>query len=205
LAFGIPTSREDFLKDKDSKDKDFANTIPGSWSQYEAIIMPVLKKVELVFKELGVTVIHNLTLDAFGNLFKESTAKIIILFAHWQEDAKSKVEFYDGLKCLDDIIAQIPINFHNLLDLNICRSKGLADALKKFRPNCYYRCKADIFENRKGEAVKLDFMLRFYMVFFKHLNRSETTYFNAYREVAHSFFKLLKQEGGNFDAIKGDL
>jgi hypothetical protein len=115
------------------------------------------------------------------------------------------VEFYDGLKGVDDIIEQIPTNFHNLLDLNVCRSKGLTDALEKYRPNCYYRRKENIFENRKGESVKLDFMLRFYMVLFKHLNRIDLTYFNAYRETAYIFAKLLKQEGGNFEAIKGNL
>ncbi len=205
LAFGIPTSKDDFMKDLESENKDFAKTIPGRWFQYETIIMRVLQEVELVLKELGVTVIHNLTLDGFGNLLKENTAKIIILFAHWKEETISKVEFYDGLKGLDDIIAQIPINFHNLIDLNVCRSKGLVESVKKNRPNCYYRHKKNIFEKGKGEAVKLDFMLRFYMVLFKHLNRNELTYFSAYREAALIFSHLLKQEGGNFEAIKGNL
>jgi len=205
LAFGIPTSRDDFMKDRESEDKDFAKTITGNWRQYETMIMSVLQEVELVVKELGVKVIHKLTLGGFGELFRENTTKIIVLFAHWKEETTGKVEFYDGLKGPDDIIEQIPINFHNLLDLNVCRSKGLADALKKHRPNCYYRCKEDIFKKGRGEEVKLDFMLRFYMVLFKHLNRSELTYFSAYREIALMFDKLLKQEGGNFEAIKGNV
>jgi hypothetical protein len=103
----------------------------------------------------------------------------------------SKVEFYDGLKSLYDIICQIPADFHDMLDLNVCRCKDLAIALKKTRPNCYFKYKFDMFETGEGDKVDLLTMLHLYKILFQHLNRSQLTYFKAFREVARGFSKLL--------------
>jgi hypothetical protein len=200
LAFGIPTSRDDFIKDIQTGDKDFAKTIKGGWFQYKTNIISNLREILAILENIGVTVIHRLTLEDFGKLLNRNTAKVIILFSHWKEEPhhtnlkhafNGSVEFHDGLKSPDEIIRRIPNNFSNMLDLNVCRSKALAEALKRTRPNCYFRRKIDVFETGNGDEVKLDIMLHFYKILLKHLARTSKTYFNAYMEVIESFSKLF--------------
>lgn len=191
LAFGIPTSRDDFIKDLQTGDKDFAKTIRGGWFQYNAEIVSSLPEILGGLEDIGVTVIHRLTLEDFGTLFKYHTAKVIILFSHWKEDASTgRVEFYDGLKGPDEIVRRIPPDFSSMLDLNVCRSKALADALKRTRPDCYFRHKIDMFDTGNADKVKLDIMLHFYKILLTQLARTPMTYFNAYIEVIEAFSKL---------------
>jgi hypothetical protein len=103
LAFGIPTSREDFLKDLESENKDFAGTIPGKWPQYEVAVMRVLQEFLPAMRDLGVHIVHRLTIRDFGNLFRESSVKAIVLFTHWKEVSnhtcftqKEYLEFLEG-------------------------------------------------------------------------------------------------------------
>jgi hypothetical protein len=295
LAFGIPLSQDEFMADCESEDKDFFKTF-DVWKCYEHLFISHFREIEPVLLDLGVTVIHRLTLNDFGHLFKNSKAKIIILFTHWKEEKNhtcfkqqdyleflerhpafletvqhsrellewllvncnrlkslikvklskrkkgkpkslveikggeihanykeivrrylkeievetyvellrntftSKVEFYDGLKGLYDIIQQVPANFHGLLDLTVCRCQDLTTALKKCRPHCYFKYKIDMFEEKNGDKVLADMMLHFYKILFKHLNRTQLTYFEAYREVIEGFSERLLQldNGKNF-------
>jgi hypothetical protein len=288
LAFGIPLSKDEFMADCESGDKDFFKKFDVC-NCYEHLFISHFREIEPVLSDLGVTVIHHLTLNDFGHLFKNSKAKIIILFTHWKEEKNhtcfkqqdylefldrhpafldytvhrpdllswllkrnnslkslveaklekqkkhknmpligikgneiygdydeiirrhlsemeegtyvellrntftSKVEFFDGLKGLYDIIQQVPTNFHGLLDLTVCRCQDLTTALKKCRPHCYFKYKINMFDEKNGDKVLADMMLHFYKILFKHLNRSRLTYFEAYREVIKGFSERLLQ------------
>jgi len=289
MAFGIPTSKDDFMEDLRAENKDFAKTITGGWFHYKAFIINVLKEIEPLLKGLGLTIIHRITLSDLKEHFIDNRkCRVFILFSHWKEEQNhtqfekkdyleflnrhpsfletavhsvelfewlikkrnrfqslaeakiskhkmlnevplveiregkiyanydgiidrhldeispeayleilkhsttSKVEFYDGLKGLYEIVQQIPVDFHNLLDLTVCQSGDLVKAMTKSRPNCHIKYKLDVFEDGNGKTVNANIMLHFYKILFKHLNRIRLTYFDAYREVALGLYKLLK-------------
>lgn len=299
LAFGFPSSRDEFMLDRESKDKDLAKTITGGWFQYEVMFLKILNRVEPMLKKLGVKIICRLTLDDFGKLFKEKNT-VIILFTHWMKEPNStyfnrndyvkfledhpdfmeyvghskellewlsrnsrslksialqklsnkkgdertnivmfkdnkvyadydqivcqhlkeiqvntylellrntntsKVEFFDGLKGLYDIVERIPVDFYGVLDLNVCEVEDLVFALRKCRPDCHPIYKIEpIHKNereREGVGVNPAFMLCFYLVLFKRLRSKDLTYFDALVDIVGEFKKcyqkILKQIGG---------
>jgi len=109
--------------------------------------------------------------------------------------ATSKVEFFDGLKGLYDIVEKIPTEFYGVLDLNVCQVEDLAFAVRKCRPDCHPIYKMEfIHEKEKGEeGVDPAFMLRFYLVLFKYLKCKDLTYFRALIDVADELKRSFKK------------
>jgi hypothetical protein len=62
-------------------------------------------------------------------------AALELSFAGQIESGKA-VEFVDGMKTISEVIQQIPITFTGLLDLTICNSVILGEAIKNYRPDC---------------------------------------------------------------------
>lgn len=112
FAFGIPTSKEDFLKDQNSENKDFARTVKGNWLQYKTGVVNILRAVEPIIRDLGVRIIHRLTFRDFAGLFKDRKAKIILLFTHWKDEPNrtvfSKQEYLGFLKKHADFLEFVP-------------------------------------------------------------------------------------------------
>ncbi len=94
FAIGIPTSKQEFFSDLRKDNKDFARMVmktqklerKNPWKKYEKDIIRVIEKVEPVMKELGVTVLHNLTFKNFINILQERKADVIILLTHWKSE-----------------------------------------------------------------------------------------------------------------------
>jgi hypothetical protein len=129
LAFGIPTCKEEFEKAKnDSLERDLVKNI--DWDRYEESFVRYLKKIEPQFLKLGVRVIHRLTLQDYGKLFRDSSNKVIILFSHWKKTADT-VEFFNGMATIDEITGVVPEDFDGIIDLTVCHPRGLAIKLRE--------------------------------------------------------------------------
>lgn len=137
------------------------------WKKYWHEIGSNIKSLIPVFKEMGVTIEYNVTLEMFGNLFSQNF-QVITLFSHWREDA---VEFSDGFADIASIVEQIPINFVGVLDLCVCHPKPLVTALKETRPHCLIRD-----TNRKATPY---IWLFFYLCLFKQMQSENVSYFDA--------------------------
>jgi hypothetical protein len=94
FAFGIPTSKEDFYNDLQRENKDFAKSVEmkckragkDPWEKYNKDIIHVIRKVEPMMKDLGVTVIHQLTLKDFGEILQSNRFDVVILLTHLKEE-----------------------------------------------------------------------------------------------------------------------
>jgi len=94
FAFGIPTSYEDFYNDLQKENKDFAKSVEmkckkagkDPWEKYHKDIIEVIRKVEPIMKDAGVTVINKLTLKAFGEILQDNKADVVILLAHLKKE-----------------------------------------------------------------------------------------------------------------------
>jgi hypothetical protein len=178
LAFGIPTTKEDFTNDLKLPNKDFAKRCKCFTSYRKQIIDPLNKKVEPVLTRLGVKVVHKLTFSDFGSLFQNNRFDVIILFSHWKDEA---VEFYDGLVTISKILEQVPFNFSGIIDLCVCHPDSLRIRLDFERPNCAVKI--------SKEKINAFIWLRFYENLFIYLDQEDITYFEAVDNVLEMFSK----------------
>jgi hypothetical protein len=168
MAFGIPTSRKavsDALANP--ANRDFVVNCCPVWEKYDFEIVSEVEFVEPAIKSLGVRVVHNLTLEDFGELFRQQPYAII-LFCHWQNEA---IEFADGVKPVPALISKVPDAFSGLLDLCVCHPESLAVSLHNSRPNCLTR-----YTNTPAIPA---YWLYFYWALFKVLRDSDMTYLDA--------------------------
>src|SRR5205085_2432337 len=99
LAFGIPTDEQSFRSDRNRQDKDFATHF-STWARYKSEFVDHLTTVEPIFRQLGVSVVHQLTLCRYRELV--STSEVFILFSHWSGNS---IEFADNLWSVQEVIA----------------------------------------------------------------------------------------------------
>jgi hypothetical protein len=137
--------------------------------------------VEPIFRELGVRVVHRLTLSRYGELI--NTAEVFILFSHWSDNC---IEFADGLRKVADVASIIPVNYDKILDLCVCRSEPLVSAVRGTRPHCLVRYVAE------RAVIPRDWLL-FFMVLFRYLSDRRVSYIQALEVVVQEF--LSKRKG----------
>src|ERR1051326_4139585 len=138
IAFAIPTNSEEFFRDLDAPNKNFAKFFRekfGSWAwdEYRRQIVRDYERVAPAIMETGAKVHTGVTLREFGELFRRGRFRVVVLFAHWGEDA---VEFYDGFAPVGTIVEQVPDDFDGVVDLCVCHSNHLREQLSVRRPKC---------------------------------------------------------------------
>jgi hypothetical protein len=80
----------------------------------------------------------------------------------------SQVEFFDGLYSISDVIKHISLEYDRLLDLTVCNSILLGEAIKRQRRFCM------VIANQ--EPTTFDFRLIFYQHVIKELARQHNSY-----------------------------
>src|SRR5437764_15417716 len=120
LAFGIPTCEDEFGEAREDSKRDFVKN--QIWEKYDFQFVSHLRKIEPRFVKLGLKIVHKLTLQDFGKLFRDSSNKVVILFSHWTDNT---VEFFDGMATEDEIVSAIPREFDGIVDLTICHPNNL--------------------------------------------------------------------------------
>ena len=167
MAFGIPITKEDFLKDLKNPYKDFARRFKGGWTQYYHQIVSNSDTILPEIRKYGAE-IQTIASDRFRNIFKENKYDIIILFSHWQKDT---IELYDKAVGITEIVQLIPYEFNGIIDLCVCHPEKLTIALRKERPNCLIR----YAQNKATPFI----WLYFYLFLFKQLQAKDVNYLEA--------------------------
>ena len=187
LAFGIPTSIEDFKRDLELANKDFAKDFNGVSARYDKEFLQHLEKTECKMVQSGARILRRLTLDDFGALFVVENVDVIILFTHWTK--KNEIEFFDGLAAIPQVIEKIPADFVGLLDLCVCHPRNLSVGLRKEHPDCLTR-----FTDNKATPF---LWLYFYHTLFKYLASNDINYMDALKDVIKTFLSTTKIKTGN--------
>jgi hypothetical protein len=131
IAFGIPTSREQFISAVRARTSDLIYSLRGGWQEYRYAFLDAFEATAAPFHKVGITVIPNAALEHFAELF--GTHRAIVLFSHWNRET---VEFADGMRRVEDIVEQIPKEFTGVLDLCVCHPVTLVKTLRAERPEC---------------------------------------------------------------------
>lgn len=181
LAFGVPTSEEEFMRDQYAHNKDFAKKYNGIRQRYVKEFLNTLRKTEPMMADLGAKIIHRFRLNDFEAQFHDDMLHVIIVFSHWKNDL---VEFFDGFATAAQILEKIPADFVGIIDWCVCWPEELVASLRKERPKCLFR-----FANT---ALTPFLWLYFYLALFKLLAENELNYFDALEKVVHMFFRTTK-------------
>jgi hypothetical protein len=184
LAFAIPTTAADFVRDLGcGPTKDFASHVvgrqlafsdSGRWRLYERSafghVIEVIDKVSTAVAGWGVRVVCHLELRDLRPLLEKYP--VVTLVTH-SSGAGDWVEFHDGLYPLDEVVKEVPIRRGAILDLTICYSAALADAIKWRHPEW------QVISN--AEETSLLFRLDFYKSKIKLLTARPMSYLDADR------------------------
>jgi hypothetical protein len=183
IGFCIPTTLESFRQAQENPiHRDFVvNRCPDA-RDYRREVISYTDQLLPAMTALGATVIPDLTLRDFKALFSTNT-RVIILFAHWSDDS---VEFADGVASIDDVLDAVPPAFDGIIDLCVCHPKKLALELSRLRKDCVVK-----FTDQKATP---SFWLYFYVVVFKKLLTSRTTYLDAVGSAITDFRHSFQQK-----------
>lgn len=174
LAFGIPTSKENFHNDLKRTDKEFAKMFEAGWARYNIEIIQVLEGLKKEYNKVGLNIVYDLTLSNFRKLFLNYD--VVILFSHWKEN---EIEFSDGFVNTTEILNHIPNDFNGIVDLCVCSPKELAMGIRKTKMNC-------VVKYTNGKAIP-SFWLHFYSVLFNYLKNNDVYYLDGLEYINGKF------------------
>lgn len=158
LAFGVPTSEEDFYLSVEDQNREYAGQYLGGWPQYHKLFGSRVEHYASRYTALGVQVVYGLRSVNLPALFTKGS--VVTLFTHW---GASGVEFCDGMLSLTDLIECIPEGFSGILDLCVCHPDDLVALLLRDRLQCTVRYIS------KRPAIP-DFWLPFYAALYEILS-----------------------------------
>jgi hypothetical protein len=149
LAFGLPLDRDEFesgLLETSSKDwaKFFSASHPEAlpnalWTEFYVpeIVEPAMAIIGIA-ERLNVTIYRACTLADLS--YAADRHAVLTLVSHWVEDGAGGIELSDDLHPVEKVAAALPTGYNRLLDLMICQSILLADAVKRRYPDCACLC-----------------------------------------------------------------
>jgi hypothetical protein len=178
LIFGIPVSRaeyHDFACNPHGRDLISAQLL--SWPEYEREIAGFVTKRRPLWERAGVRVFCGVTSHQLANIFALDRLDAVILFSHWKD---RRVEFFDGLIDIDDLVEMISPSFRGVLDLCVCNCELLAQQVRQRRPQI------EAIKYLDNPAVYF-FWLRVYDIVIATLHSAECPYLDALSATLKSF------------------
>jgi hypothetical protein len=181
LLLAVPTTQEEFASDT-ARLSDFLLHNVGldgnddaAWARYA----PYASLCAAVIKDAasrGIRVIRRATLTDLAAAVGEPGVTTLVAHA-----AGTAVEFADGLWDQSEIDRALPLELADTLDLTVCRSRGLAECLRRRRPT------GVILANRDVTDLKVRLALYRQTVAFA-ADRGVT-----YTDAAHSIREFLRK------------
>lgn len=186
LAFGIPTSKEEFTESRKRGNRRFASLFDRRFGaealkEYRIQFLNDLERLEPVLKDLGLHMEHGITLRDLRTQFHGNKYDVVVVFTHSEGEA---LELTDGFADASAILHQVPQSFSGIIDLCVCNPVAIALELRCNRPNLLIR-----YSKTELEPY---FWLYFYRVLFQYLKEQDITYLKAVEDVTFGFLKIAK-------------
>lgn len=180
IAFGIPTTREEFFRSMSAPESAYAKRWLGGWVQYRAQFVSDLDTVAPDLLRAGVALVRGLQLGQLSALF--SKHRVVVLFSHWTGDA---VEFFDGMAGAERIVPEIPPDYQGVFDLCVCHPNALVERLLARRPPYFVKYV-------RHEAAP-HYWLYFYRDMFSYMEAKSTDYLEAFEVIAKAHIALSRR------------
>jgi hypothetical protein len=179
LAISLPLKKEDFIRDLYSDSKDYAKSRKmrykfnddALWETDHAPFVESYKKYRREMTDYGLTVKEDFRISDLRDIGKYD----VTTFITHSIVASRQIEFYDGLYTDADFVENLPVAHNKILDLTICNSIFLQDAIKQKYKECI------VFANK--HPANLDFRLIFYRSLMKLLFSRDLNYLDAFTEL----------------------
>jgi hypothetical protein len=178
LGFGIPTSAERFLA---SRRHGFPGCFAAGFSglpDYEAQVLEPFRRIGAQIREVGARVVTDLTLDQYGDLFRDGRIHAVILFSHWGEGF---IELRDGPAGSAAIVRTVPQDFAGIIDLCVCHPEELLPCLRATHPD-------SVIHYIAANATPI-LWLSFYRDLLRLLRPGMRTYMAAALELKDAYFR----------------
>lgn len=180
IAFGIPTTREEFFQSFSPPVSDYTRRWLGGWGQYRAQFVADLEMVTPDLERDGVAIVRKLRLPQLSGLFTKY--RVVVLFSHWTSDG---VEFFDGLASTERILSQIPPTYDGVFDLCVCHPIGLVQKLLNQRPPYFVKWV-------QHEATP-HYWLYFYRDIFGYMHTVKSHYLDAFEVIFKAHIALIRR------------
>lgn len=141
FLFCLPLTESDFLSDAKNIDKHFVRVhllesaeikpIGAIWENYHSQIVNPYLAFRNEFSKYGFHFSDRATLNRFAHSICNYDVNII--FGHCAKIDEEKLEFYDQLVNINQIIDVIPIDYNNVIDLSVCSPQTISMELKAKR------------------------------------------------------------------------
>lgn len=175
LLYTLPRSFQSFRDDLEAGvDKDFSKGVrerhsgisaSAVWRTRLQSLADLSERVMSEMAGLGLQVVR----DAKGTDFALVNRHLVaILIAHWGDD---RIEFHDRLYTIEEVTAQVSSSYQGLIDLTVCASFTLGDAVKRRSRACLVR----INQKRTDAAARI--LLLRYIV--RRLHMTDCSYLEA--------------------------
>ena len=182
ILFGIPTKIDkNSFYELNNLNTGFISNFNNDFSKYSFEIINPIIKFEKRCNYLGVSIIHNCTINSIEKVIECKKYKCIILFTHWEQNKNFEyVQFNNSYVKPAIIASKIPVNYVGIIDLCICHPKELVKMLiEKKRKKFLVR-----YISIKTTPI---IWLEFYWTLFFILYKKEITYLAAIEEVVNRF------------------
>lgn len=179
IAFGIPTTREEFFRSFSPPVSDYTRRWLGGWGQYRAQFVADLETVAPDLEGAGVALVRGLRLPDLAGLFTKYS--VVVLFSHWTADG---VEFFDGTGSAEQILHEIPSQYDGVVDLCVCHPLALVEKLLAQRPPYFVKYVQD-------EAAP-HYWLYFYRDIFSYMQRAKADYMDAFEVIFKAHIAVIR-------------
>jgi hypothetical protein len=183
IAFGIPTTRDEFFHSLSAPESDYAKRWLGGWGQYRAQFVADLDTVAPDLERVGVALVRGLRVEQLSTLFFNH--RVVVLFSHWTGD---KVEFFDGMAGAERIVPEIPPDYQGVFDLCVCHPNALVERLLALRP--------PYFVKYVRQEAAPHYWLYFYRDMFSYMEAKNADYLDAFEAIFKAHIALSR---GNED------
>ena len=185
VAFGIPTTQEEYLDAVDDPEsRDFlTNPMNRPWGKYHRDFVCHLESIAPHLEAMGTRIKYGTRLGDLKEFCYDDAIRVIVLFSHRNGGT---IEFFDGMATASDILALIPMDFSGMIDLCVCNPEELYLRLKHERVDC-------VVKRIEVDATP-GLWLYFYHALFKVLREADTTYTHALETVVNEF-RRQRQHG----------
>jgi hypothetical protein len=178
LAFGIPTSADEFNADLERPgEKDYAPHHVGSFLKFRDGFLPDIQSLVPAIAQTGLKIRLHVTLEELNAIFSEPW-KVIIVFTHWARDPP-QIELADRLHNPADVVAAIGVPFRKMLEFSVCNPAPLALKIAFERP--------DVRAGWRSDTVGGRLQLWFYLTFAKILLERRSTFATAIDDTLREF------------------
>jgi hypothetical protein len=176
MAFGVPTTMEEFESDLALGRNDFARQI-GDPRTFKTAFLKDFRTTTSTMRKLGLYVKQNATVQALADAFTLGFP-VTILYSHWNLTTGC-IELRDGLQSPQTITEIVPRSYSGLIDLTVCTPPALAKQL--------FRAREELYVMWNENELDARFWLWFYVALFKLLSENEMTYLDGFEKVTSDF------------------